>query len=75
MLGNVYPDGIVIKCVLVCIEALEGVFIARVVSIHGGIVLVAEDDARAWYAFSGSLCALPTDRLLLIALQLPLTAS
>jgi hypothetical protein len=75
MPGNVYPDGVIVKCILVCIEALEGVLIARVISIHGGIVLVAEDDARAWYAFSGSLCALPTNRLLLIALQLPLTAS
>lgn len=45
MLGNIYPDGIVVKCVLICIEALEGVLIARVIPIHGGIVLVAEDNA------------------------------
>lgn len=75
VLGYVYPDGIVIECVLVCIEALEGVLVPRVISVHGSIVLVAKDDARAGYAFSRSLCALSTDGLLLITLQLPLTAS
>ena len=75
ILGDVYPDGIVVKCVLVCIEALERVLVSRVIAIHGGIVLVTEDDARAGYAFPRSLCALSTHGLLLIALQLPLTAS
>ena len=75
MAGNVHPDGIVVECVLVGVEALERVLIARVVAIHGGIVLMSEDKPRTGDAFSGGLGALPTQRLLLIALELPLTAS
>lgn len=43
--GNVHPDGIVVKGVFVGVEALERVLVARVVAVHRGIVLVAEDDA------------------------------
>ena len=75
MAGNVHPDGIVVESVLVGVEALERVLIARVVAIHGGIVLMSEDKARTGDALSGGLGALPTQRLLLIALELPLTAS
>lgn len=74
ILGDVYPDGVVVECVLVGIEALERVLVSRVVAVHGGIVLVAEDDAGAGYAFSRRLCALPAHGLLLVALELPLAA-
>lgn len=43
--GNVKPDGLVVEGVPVGVEALEGVLVARVVSVHGGIVLMTEDDA------------------------------
>jgi hypothetical protein len=43
MPGDVEPDCIIIECVLVGVEALERVLIARVVTIHGGVVLVTED--------------------------------
>jgi hypothetical protein len=52
MLGNVEPDSVVVECVLVGIEALEGVLVTRVVAVHGGIVLVTKDYPRAGDAFS-----------------------
>jgi hypothetical protein len=45
MLGNVHPDGILVEFVLVCVEAFEGILVPRDLAVHGGIVLVAEDDA------------------------------
>lgn len=73
--GDIHPYGIIVKCILVGVEALERVLIPRVLPVHGGIVLMAKDNARARYAFSGGFCALSADRLLLIALQLSLAAS
>ena len=43
MLGNVEPDCVIVECVLVGVEALERVLVARVVPVHGGVVLVTED--------------------------------
>ena len=74
MLGNIHPDGIFIKSVLVCVEALQGVIVSRFFPIHGGIMLMAEDDARAWNALSGSFRALSAHGFRLVAFQLPLTA-
>jgi hypothetical protein len=75
MLGDVEPDCVVVECVFVGIEALERVLVARVVTVHGGVVLVAEDYPRAGDAFSGGFDALSTHGLLLITLQLALTTS
>lgn len=74
ILGDVHPYGVVFKCVLVGIEALERVLVARVLAIHRGIVLVPKDDARAGDAFAGGLCALAAHGLLLVTLQLSLAA-
>lgn len=52
MLWDVHPYGRVVKSVFVRIEALQCVVVARVVPVHGGIVLVSEYYARARYAFS-----------------------
>jgi hypothetical protein len=41
---DVHPDGIIVEGVLVRIEALQGMLIPRVIAIHRGIVLVAEDN-------------------------------
>jgi hypothetical protein len=45
MLGNVHPDGVLIKSILVCVETFQGVLVSRVLAVHGGIMLMAEDDA------------------------------
>jgi hypothetical protein len=45
MLRDIHPYRILIKSVLVCVEVFHGVFVSRVLSIHGSIVLMAEDDA------------------------------
>jgi hypothetical protein len=74
MLRDVHPDGVLIKRVLVRVEALQGVFVSRVFAIHGGIMLMTEDDARAWYALSGSFCALSAYRFRFIAFQLACSA-
>lgn len=49
---DVHPDCVVIKSVLVCIEALECILVSRVISIHGCVVLMPEDYARARHTFS-----------------------
>jgi hypothetical protein len=69
MFGNVKPYGLVVECVLVGIETLQGVFVTRVVAVHRGVVLVTKDDSRAGHAFSRSLATLAANRLLLIALE------
>jgi len=73
--GNIHPDRILVKRVLVGVEAFERVFITRLVTIHRGIMLVSEDYSYAGDTFSGGLSALTTQRFLLVALQLALTAS
>jgi hypothetical protein len=52
MLGDVEPDCVVVESVFVGIEAFQRVLVARVVTVHGGVVLVAEDYPRAGDAFS-----------------------
>lgn len=72
LLRNFKPHGIVVKCVLVRVESFQVVIIRRAIAVHGSIVLVTEDDARAWRAFSRRLAALPADGLLLVTFELPL---
>lgn len=74
MSWDIHPHSVVSKRVLVGIEAFERVFVSRVVAVHRGIVLVAEDYSGAGNAISGRLGALPADGFLLVALQLPLAA-
>lgn len=52
LLRDVEPDGLVVKGVLVCVEAFQRVFVCGVFAVHRGIVLVTEDDARARHAFA-----------------------
>jgi hypothetical protein len=41
---DVHPDSIIVEGVLVRIEALQRMLISRIIAIHRGIVLVAEDN-------------------------------
>lgn len=74
VLRNVKPDSLIVESILVSVEAFKGVVICCVVAIHGGIVLVAENQPRTWDAFAGCFAALAADGFLLIALELPLAA-
>lgn len=70
LLGDVQPDGVVAKGVLIGIEALQALLAAIAVAIHGGILLVAEDEARIEDAFAIGLGAWPADGLPFVAFQL-----
>lgn len=52
MLWNVQPHGLVVEGIFVRVEALQWVLVARIVPVHGGIVLMSEDYARAGDALS-----------------------
>lgn len=71
---DVEPDGLVVEGVPVGVEALEGVVVARIIAVHGGIVLVAEDDAGAGHAVTVGFAALAADGFLLVALEFALSA-
>ena len=75
ILGDVEPNRLVTKGILVRVESSQAVLICSVVAVHGGIVLVTEDNAGAGDAFPCSLAALAADRFLLITLELPLATS
>lgn len=70
LLGDVQPDGVVAKGVLIGIEALQALLAAIAVAVHGGILLVAEDEARIEDAFAIGLGAWPADGLPFVAFQL-----
>ncbi|KAH8621137.1 sequence-specific DNA binding RNA polymerase II transcription factor [Alternaria alternata] len=71
---DIHPYCIPGEGVLVCVEAFQGIFGSRTFSIHRGIVLVAEHDAWARNAFSGSFDAPSAHGFPLITFQLPLAA-
>lgn len=72
---DIHPDSVLVKCVLVRVETLQRVLISRVIAVHGSVVLVPEDYPRAGDTFSGGFGTLSAQGLLLVALQLALTAS
>jgi hypothetical protein len=69
---NVEPDSFLVKSIPVRVKALERVVVTRIVAIHRGIVLMAEDDARAGHTFTRSFAALAASGLLFVAFQLAL---
>jgi hypothetical protein len=69
---NVEPDSFLVKSIPVRVKALERVVVTRIVAIHRGIVLMAEDDARAGHTFTRSFAALATSGLLFVAFELTL---
>ena len=79
LLGNVEPNGVPIKCVLIRVEAAERriAFNTRTspTGVHGGIMLVTKGDTSTGLAFAVAFSTLPAYRFMLIALELPLTAS
>jgi hypothetical protein len=52
LLRNIHPDSVLVECVFIGVESFECVFVSRIFTVHGGIVLVTEDDARAGHTLA-----------------------
>ena len=76
MLWYLQPHVILVKGVLVRIEALEVAVIpgAIVSTVHRGILLMSEHDASTGLTFSRCLATLAADWFLFVAFELSLTA-
>ena len=76
MLWYLQPHIILVKGILVCVEAFEVALIAGAIvsTVHRGILLMTEYDASTGLTFSCCLAALTADWFLFVAFELSLTA-
>jgi len=73
-LWHIYPNIVLVEGVLICIKStqLPTAFFHLPIPIHGRILLVAEHNAIAGLAFTGSFAALATYWLCFVAFELSL---
>lgn len=76
MLWYLQPHIILVKGILVCVEAFEVALIAGAIvsTVHRGILLMTEYDASTGLTFSCCLAALTAEWFLFVAFELSLTA-
>lgn len=70
LLGDIQPDDIVAEGILVGVEALQALLATIASAVHGGILLVAEDQAGIEDTLATGLGAWPADGLPFVAFQL-----
>lgn len=78
-LWNLTPDRVGIEGILIRVKAakrrIAGGGRVFLTCVHGSIVLVSESKASTGLAFTAAFGTLSTNRLLLVTLEFPLTAS